>query len=412
MFNTFSEFAPWNSTVPDNRSGKAGGHVSAPALFQVLPRKMYFGTAKATSIDLSIRDLCLASAYAASTTIVAETVRDPFPGFNICAFPKAGRAVTLRRAHYVGCLARKLAPNLIVVQQHLPTAAAIAARLPGASVVLHAHNFQKDYRGGNILNQIHRSFNKGRYSRLAGIIHVSQTCADSFAEAWPDIDIPSCVVGNGLNFSDWRPRDARAREILYVGRCSSEKGVLEAASAVASLLPKFPAWRAQFILSAIETDPDYFERVRKVLSGHGDRIRIKVQRPFVEVKAAFEGAAIALAPSRRPEAFGRAALEAHAGGAALISSGAGALGEVSGDCALALPAIEDGAIARAVETLIRDSDLRQQLASAGADRVRRLFTIESQATRFDEFCGTLLARIRANRQPLGFGLFNRQLKKA
>lgn len=387
-------------------AARPGRYGRPPSIFQVMPRSMYFGPSRATSIDLCIRDLSLASAFRGSTTILAEAVADPFPGFAMLDLPQASRAATFTRANYVGRLAKQLSPDVIVVQQHLPTAAAIAARLPRTPVVLHTHNFQKDHRGASIGDRTHRAFKKGRYRRLAGIIHVSQACADMFAEAWPDVDIPSCVVNNGLDFEAWNPRPVRREEILYVGRCSPEKGVLEAAIATTAILAKYPFWRAQFILSAVEVDPEYFRRVREVLAAHGGRVLIKVQCPFAEVKAAFEAAAIALAPSHRPESFGRTALEAHAGGAALISSGAGGLAEVSDDCALMLPAVHDREIAQAMDVLIRNRELRQKLARTGAERVRGMFRICTQASRFDAFCVQLCADSCERNQHAVFGMFN------
>jgi glycosyltransferase involved in cell wall biosynthesis len=405
MANQFSDLAFENTGVLPHMAAKSGRYGRPPSIFQVMPRGMYFGPSRATSIDLCVRALSLASAFRTSTTILAEAVADPFPGFAILDLPQASRAATFTRANYVSRLAKRLSPDVIVVQQHLPTAAAIAARLR-IPVVLHAHNFQKDHRGVSIGERTHRAFKKGRYRRLAGIIHVSRACADMFAEAWPDVNIPSCVVNNGLDFDEWNPRPVRREEILYVGRCSPEKGVLEAAIATTAILSKYPSWRAQFILSAVEVDPDYFRRVQEVLAAHGSRALIKVQRPFAEVKAAFEAAAIALAPSHRPESFGRTALEAHAGGAALISSGAGGLAEVSDDCALMLPAVHDREIARAIDTLIRHCELRQKLARTGAERVREMFRICAQAVRFDAFCEQLCAGGRESNPYAGFGIFN------
>ncbi len=63
------------------------------------------------------------------------------------------------------------------------------------------------------------------------------------------------------------------------------------------------------------------------------------------MKALNERAAIAMIPSKWREPFGRTCLEAHAGGAAVISSGSGGLREISGDAALyATDAEVDGLI--------------------------------------------------------------------
>jgi glycosyltransferase involved in cell wall biosynthesis len=357
------------------------------SIFQVMPREMYFGPSRATSIDLCVRDLVEHSRYRHSTTIFAETAPDAFGGFHIEALPKAGRATTFTRANLVARAIRHQMPDLVVVQQHLPTAAAIARRVPGAKVVLYTHSFQKSYSGGaSLLRPLRRAARAGRYSRLAGIVHVSQSCKDAFAQGWPSLRLPSHVIHNGLDFTGWRPAGERAREVLVVGRCAPEKGILEAAQGLAAVLPRYPNWRTRFILSATEKYPDYAGQVARVLSELGRQAALETQRPFEEIKAANERAAIAIVPSHVGESFGRTALEAHGGGAALISSGSGALPEVSGDAALLLPEVTPTAIADAVETLIRGEAMRCDLAQRGARRVRDRFDIRFLAARFDDLC--------------------------
>ena len=357
------------------------------SVFQVMPREMYFGVSRATSIDLCVRDLVMASRFRAATKIFAEAGGEPFTGFTVDRLPQARYAATTVRAKHVARVAHRERPDVIIVQQHLPTAAAIARLLPQVKVILHRHNFPKSYDIGNTLRVlIRRAVGKRRYARLAGFIHVSQACADAFTQAWPDVAAPSCVVNNGLDFDAWQPAPDRTKEILCVSRCDPEKGILEAAQGLAVLLPKFPEWQARFILSATDVYPEYFQRVQATLSGLGAQAAVEVQRPFAEVKAAVERAAIALVPSKWIEPFGRAALEAHAGGAAVISSGTGGLAEVSGETALMLPTVTADAIAAAIETLIRDEALRERLAQKGMERARGRFDIRTQAARLDAFC--------------------------
>lgn len=357
------------------------------SVFQVMPREMYFGAARATSIDLCVRDLITFSALRATTRIFAEAQDDCFAGFTVDPLPLAKRRATFTRANHIAGIARRERPDLIVVQQHLPTAAAIAYRLPRTRVVLFTHNFQKGYRGGNaLLDGLRRRARGLRYGRLAGIIHVSATCQRDFADAWPSVTAPSCVVTNGLDFSAWTPAQERLPEILCVGRCAPEKGILEAAQALVAVLPARPGWRARFILSAADAHPAYFQRVREVLAGLGGQAAIELQRPFDEIKSASECAAIALVPSKCRESFGRTALEAQAGGAALISSGQGGLAEVSGAAALYLSAVTPSDIADALARLIGSAELRARLAHDGAERVKALFDIRTQAARFDAFC--------------------------
>jgi glycosyltransferase involved in cell wall biosynthesis len=357
-----------------------------PLIFQIMPRRMHFGPARATSIDLCVRDLLRASRFADTTRVIAETVEEPFQDCTISYFPVNGRSNTISRANFVARLVNEMEPDIVVVQAHLPTASAIARRCPGTRVILHSHTFQKSsYNRLSISGQLHRAFKRERYRRLAGIIHVSQACADDFVAAWPDVNIQQAVIYNAFDFSEWRPAQNRAREILCVGRCIDTKGVLEAAQAVARVLPSHPGWSARFILSTVQVEPQYYASVQAALAPLGDRAQIEVQQPFSVVKAACERAAIALVPSKWAEPFGRTALEAHAGGAALISSGTGGLREASGDHALYLREVSAAAIVEALGALIGSAELRTKLAQGGAAWARAGFSTGMQSSKLDRF---------------------------
>lgn len=361
-------------------------HVEADlSVFQVMPREMYFGESRATSIDLCVRDLVSFSRFRARTRIFAEATEDGFPGFAVDTLPEARQMATFRRANHVAKAARKARPDIIVVQQHLPTAAAIALRLPWAKVVLHTHNFQKSYAESSAFRTMFRRAARGRrYRQLAGIIHVSDACQNLFNSSWP-VGLPGCVVNNGLDFDAWHPAPERGKEILYIGRCAPEKGTLETAMALRQILPGFPDWRTRFILSAVGTHARYFEKTREVLAELGPQAEISVQRPYGEIRQACENAAIAIVPSIWNEPFGRTALEAHAGGAALISSGSGGLSEVSGQAALFTPEVTTETLSAAVEKLLTDPALRNHIAHEGTKRVRERFDIRRQAARLDGF---------------------------
>jgi glycosyltransferase involved in cell wall biosynthesis len=94
---------------------------------------------------------------------------------------------------------------------------------------------------------------------------------------------------------------------------------------------------------------------------------------------------VAVVPSNSLAPFGRTALAAHAGGAALISSGTGGLSEISGETALMLPEVSPEAIETALRRLLTDDAQRTRLARAGATRARELFDIRTQAAAMDQF---------------------------
>lgn len=358
-------------------------------ILYVLPRDMHFGPSGATSIDLCCRSQIGASAYSGSTRVLASPVDDWFDGFDTQSFPAAADRSTRVRVAFAVKYARSVKPDLIVVQQHLSPAAGIAASV-NIPVILQRHNFQRAYPKDTFLRRIRYNRKRGAYQSLAGMMHVSEACARQFRADWPDVTIPQTVVPNGMPVASWRPATERTREILCIARSAPEKGVLEVARALATVLPNAPGWSGRFIFSAINTHPDFHARVLATLAPLAGRVTVDVQLPYAEVQAACERAAIALVPSMCQEGFGRTALEAHAGGAALISSGSGGLREVSGDTALYLDEVSPEALAVAMHSLICDTQLRRDLASAGRRRVERLYTAEAVSALADTFFGRIV----------------------
>jgi len=374
-------------TLPVQIRLRGAGKSDRLSIFQVMPRGMNFGACRATPIDLCIRDLVAYSWFRGATRIFAEDAEDHFSGFALDDLPKTKLFKTFRRANHVAAAARLVKPDVIIVQQHLPTAAAIAVRLPGTKVVLHTHNFQKSYaRNGALKSSLRRKARLQRYASLAGVIHVSRACQSALSASWPELMMPQCIVNNGLDFTEWQPASERAKEVLYVGRCAPEKGVVEAARAMAAALPDFPDWRARFILSAVDIHPACYRDVVNALASLGTQVTIETQQPFARVKSACEHAAIAIVPSKCAESFGRTALEAHAGGAALISSGTGGLREISGGAAEFLSEVTPETIQMAVANLIAHPVWRAQLAYDGCKHVRQHFDIRTQAANLDAFC--------------------------
>jgi glycosyltransferase involved in cell wall biosynthesis len=88
--------------------------------------------------------------------------------------------------------------------------------------------------------------------------------------------------------------------------------------------------------------------------------------------------ATAVVVPSRAEGFGLAALEAMAAGTPVVSSGGGALLEVTGDAAFTVPAAAPEAWADALDRIATDSELWQRLSLLGRERAAT-FTWERAA---------------------------------
>jgi glycosyltransferase involved in cell wall biosynthesis len=338
----------------------------------------YFQQQICEPIDLCVRDIVRFTRFANTTFVLGPAIPDPYPevDYHALRFSRDGRSYELSQLREV---VETLGCDVVVVQQHMRTAISVAKALAERPVIVHRHSFEKENQSrikGYIIGR--------RYASLAGTLVVSDALRAALASRWPDVAEKFITAHNGLDFSQWRPARTRRREILWVGRAVQEKGCIEAALGVTSALAKAPEWRARFIFSNVHEQPAVFRRARAILQGMPDRIDIEVNRPFDLVKEANEHAEIAVCPSIWQEPFGRTALEAHAGGAALISSGRGGLREVSGAHAAFIEEVTAGAIEAAILRLVRSDPLRRALQVEGRRYAKARFDMSEVSPRYDE----------------------------
>jgi glycosyltransferase involved in cell wall biosynthesis len=357
-----------------------------PNIVVVNPRAMHFGENRATSIDLCVRDMVHYSRFKHTTTVIGDAVDRPFPGIRFLPRPIARPDTFVLRTPKLLRMIRDLKPDLVCVEEHLRTASYLARRL-AVPVVLHRHNPIHGPKGA-----FNRLKTGAGYNRLAALMFVSEALREDFAQSWPQIRARLQVVTNSLDTSLWSPAATRSKTILVVGRATPEKGIKQAALALAEILPRYPDWTARFILNEVHAVADYFAEAVTLISRLGPQATLSVQRPLAEVKEAMKDGAILLVPSIFKEPFGRVALEGHAAGLAVISSGTGGLRQVSGDAALYLPAVEPSSIAEALERLMVNDARRNDLAAKGRARAVAQFDVRNVVAQCDDFFEALALR--------------------
>lgn len=355
-----------------------------PRIVVALPRGLYFGPARATSIDLCARDFVTFSRYRADTVIVGEAIAEPFPDLNFHGVPRPKLAPHWMYAARLASHIRDFSPDLVVVHQHIPSALRIAKSMRGVPVLLHRHNGHKQRK---------YSFDRARdlsdYGCFARILWVSHFNRDAFAAAYPSLSERAVVVHNGIDFAGWRPEPIRREEAFFAGRLMPQKGCLEAAQACAQALAAHPGWRARFMLAREKDDEAYFQAVQQALAPLGERAIIQLNQTHDAVRAAYCSAAIALVPSIYDEPFGRTAIEAFAGGAALICSMRGGLAEIARGYAEEAPPEAD-AMATAIQRLIADPTYRAELAQRGRTRGETHFDIRAVTATLDDTYAAVL----------------------
>ena len=160
------------------------------------------------------------------------------------------------------------------------------------------------------------------------------------------------VIPGGVEVPDAAGEEAEPPEVLFVGRLSQEKGILELVQA------------AQGMKLVVAGDGPLREQVPGALGFV----------PHHALGPLYERAAVVAVPSHR-EGFGMACAEAMGHGRPVVASAVGGLLDlvVDGETGLLVPPRDVAALRAALERLLADGALRRRLGEAARERVRSRF---------------------------------------
>jgi glycosyltransferase involved in cell wall biosynthesis len=163
------------------------------------------------------------------------------------------------------------------------------------------------------------------------------------------------VLGNGVDIDLFRPAEREGKGILFIGRATTSKGFDVLLNAAAMI-------KAPITAAVYQTDNDLVEKAR------GLGVEVLTNVPHAEMPSIYHKSSVFVLPSIDEEQP-LATLEALACGLPLVVSAAAAGGLVAeGQNGFIVPTGEPASLARAVNRLLDDDDLRREMRS----RNRRL----------------------------------------
>lgn len=285
---------------------------------------------------------------------------------------------------------RAFEPDLIEAHQHIPTAHKLATALKNVPVLLVRHNVDKEPT-----NPIRKWWHGRRLRTFAGIAFVSHYLRNAFLARHPELTHASHVVQNAIDTAPWHAKVAgKEKLIVYSGRATKAKGFDAFCAAMAILMDRHTNWRVEICALAYNDQRAFADEAMAPLRAFGNRLTLHADQPMDKVRNVVKRAAIAVIPSRTQEAFGLVALEAHAAGCAVITSGRGGLLEASGDHAVVLDTVSSAAIADACDGLITAPDKRKALAKAGQAFVEGAHSLQNRTTEWDDLRSKIAVRKR------------------
>jgi glycosyltransferase involved in cell wall biosynthesis len=160
-----------------------------------------------------------------------------------------------------------------------------------------------------------------------------------------------------------------AWQVLYIGRVDRQKGIDTAVEALAEL----PETASLTVCGS--GDPAYITEMhlRAAALGLGERLRFLPFAAGDEVRAIYAASDVVVFPVRWEEPWGLVPLEAMALGRPLVSTARGGSVEFlrDGENALTFPADDHLALARCIERLAEDEELRERLRQGGKQTAAR-----------------------------------------
>jgi glycosyltransferase involved in cell wall biosynthesis len=348
----------------------------------ILPKGEGFSPQAFGAIALCVRDFTLHSRYRAETLVVGGTTPEGFDGLRYASPPRARWFENRTRAYACGCaqLIKREGATLAEIHNR-PLLVRLIARHFSCKIALHLHNDPQEMREAR--TPVERTH---LLALTKGVYCVSRYIRDRFLEGLPErAGEKVYVVPNGIEIPSALP--PKENLIVFAGRMTEGKGALLLARALKIALPLMDGWSAVLIGSrrheAGNPASAHEREIEETLAALGGQAYLPGFLPYPETLSYFARAAIAVVPSVWAEPFGRTALEAMAHGCALISSGTGALKEVTGNAAFTLSLLEPRTIADALLKLATDEQARTKLQDLARARAQA-FAITGCAATLDD----------------------------
>ncbi|WP_373236804.1 glycosyltransferase family 4 protein [Cohaesibacter celericrescens] len=343
----------------------------------ILPRHMFFGPQYATAIDLCVKEFVSNSRFKTDTKIFGAEIDTPFEGLAFQPIHKHGEGISFNQ------LVRELKlydPDVIVVQQHVPTARKLKSHFQNKAFVLHKHN--NPAQNISFIKSIRETMDFGFIDET---IFVSEYSRNILLQRKPTLSEKTHVVHNGIDVSQRQPFLSKTQKILFAGRAVPEKGALEAIQAVANIVNQNRDWKASFVLSTLGMSESYLAAIQQAFSNiNPEQASLKFDLSHEQVMQEFDASSVSIVPSIFNEPFGRTALESLASGAALVTSMRGGIREIAGDIGIAITPTSIQSITDALQKLISQKDEITRLGMVGRQRACSLFDIKKKAAQIDE----------------------------
>ena len=254
---------------------------------------------------------------------------------------------------------------LDVIHLHEPFAGFVTANLINLSQTVNIATFHA-YPGSRIYDMGGKRLAMPYFKKLHGRIAVSRPARDFISRYFPG---EYEIIPNGIQVDDFANAEPMPElrdgmiNLLFLGRLEKRKGLKYLLAAFSRLKWDWPNLRL-LVVGAGQPDEDSF----RIMSERNLQDVVLVGRVSDEEKARYyKSADIYCSPATGGESFGVVLLEAMAAGTPVVAGDIEGYSSVitQGENGLLTTPKDDEALAGAIDTLLRDPDLRIRLADEG-----------------------------------------------
>jgi len=239
----------------------------------------------------------------------------------------------------------------------------LGSRIP-AVVTLHDFIPLRFSKARSPLYQYYRHYIPRVLKQAKQIICVSESTANDAMKFCAVSAAKLTVIPQGYDDRNFRFLDLPTQNyVLYLGRLNPYKNLRRAIQAFA----KVPNHQDFEFWVAGPPDSRYTPQIEGLAWDLGVRLRVLNYVPYKELPVLINHAIALLFPSQW-EGFGLPILEAMACGTPVITSNLSSMPEVAGDAAILIDPMNGDAMTSAIERVMTDALLRQQLRDRGLKR--------------------------------------------
>jgi glycosyltransferase involved in cell wall biosynthesis len=276
-------------------------------------------------------------------------------------------------------------------------AAALAAKMRGIPMIMHARGFCDDTRGTRWVLENIRHCIAVSHAVKKGIVDIGLP-ADQCTVVHEGLDLKLFhpqAAAPGLRAALGLPEDAPV--ITLVGGLIDWKGqdvLLEACPAIHA---RFPEARILLVGSAYGRDNRFAEMIRRQAAAPAMAGRVHLLGARSDIPALLSISSVVLHTSTQPEPFGRTFLEGMAMGKPVIAASEGGPVEVIADRVdgLLIAPREPRLLAEAIIGLLADPEFSAGLASRAAAKAQ-LYSIQAHARAIDKVIKAVIGAVPAH----------------